>query len=347
MRQATYTGKGTVLVRPADPVPPAAGQVRIDVAYTGICGTDLHIFHGAMDGRVTPPTVLGHEMAGRIAEIGDGVTGWRAGEAVTVMPTVSCGDCPACSAGHAHVCHRLVFLGIDSDGAMQNSWTVPADLLVRLPESLRLDHAALVEPTAVAVHDVRRAELRPGEKAVVFGGGPIGVLIASVARRAGAQVLMFEPNAQRRAIAQRLGLTCADPHTGDVRALVEEWTDGVGAAVAFEVSGSAAGVTGAVDCLQVHGRLVVVAIHPVAREVDLHRVFWRELTVLGARLYWRQDFEQAARLLAAGCVPVGLISRIEPLTRAEVAFAALDSDSGSGVMKVLIDCRRSEGNEPA
>ncbi|MFF2040861.1 zinc-binding dehydrogenase [Kitasatospora sp. NPDC058170] len=356
MHQATYTGDRTVLVRPCAAVPPAAGQVRIDVAFTGICGTDLHILHGAMDARVSPPTVLGHEMSGRIAEVGAGVTGWQRGDPVTVMPTASCGDCPACGAGHTHLCHRLDFLGIDSAGAMQNSWTVPAELLVRLPEGLRLDRAALVEPTAVAVHDVRRCALAADEQAVVVGAGPVGVLIALVARRVGADVLVVEPDAHRRSTAEKLGLACIDPSVTDVVAAVESRTGGAGAAVAFEVSGAAAGAASAVACLRARGRLVLVAIHPTPREVDLHRFFQRELTLLGARLYHREDFEEAVRLLAAGEIPVdGLVSRIEPLARADAAFAALDSgaldsgalDSGAGVMKVLVDCRPTDGTESA
>ncbi|MFB7619581.1 zinc-binding dehydrogenase [Kitasatospora sp. NPDC056181] len=346
MHQATYTGDRTVLVRRCDPVPPAAGQVRIDVAYTGICGTDLHVLHGAMAARVRPPAVLGHEMSGRIAELGAGVTGWRVGEHVTVMPTVTCGRCPACAAGHTHLCHHLGFLGIDSEGAMQNSWTVPADLLVRLPDGLRLDHGALVEPTAVAVHDVRRSGLAAGERAAVVGGGPIGVLIALVARRAGADVLVVEPDAHRRSVAERLGLVCLDPSAADVVAEVGARTGGAGAEVVFEVSGAADGVTTAVGCLGVRGRLVLVAIHAVPRAVDLHRFFWRELTLVGARLYLREDFEEAARLLAAGDLPVdALVSRIEPLARADAALAALDS--GGGAMKVLIDCRPATGTEQA
>ncbi|MFF3599796.1 zinc-dependent alcohol dehydrogenase [Kitasatospora indigofera] len=341
VHQATYTGDRTVRVRRRAPVPPDAGQVRIDVAFTGICGTDLHILHGAMDARVRPPAVLGHEMSGRIAEVGAGVTGWQAGDPVTVMPTASCGGCPACEAGHPHLCHRLDFLGIDSAGALQNSWTVPAGLLVRLPDGLRLDHGALVEPTAVAVHDVRRSGLVAGERAVVVGAGPVGVLIALVARRLGADVLLVEPDAHRRAVAGALGLDCLDPSVTDVVAEVASWTGGAGAAVAFEVSGAAAGMTTAVNCLRVHGRLVLVGIHPVPREVDLHRFFWRELTLLGARLYRREDFEEAVRLLAAGDVPAdALVSRTEPLARADAAFAALDS--GAGVMKVLVDCRSTE-----
>lgn len=343
-QRVSYTAARTLAAEPAPPATPPPGHVAIDVAFTGICGTDLHIFHGDMDARVHPPGVIGHEMSGRIALLADDVTGWRAGEHVTVMPLASCGACPACRAGHGHICHRLVFLGIDSAGSMQNTWIVPADTLVRLPEELSLEHAALVEPTAVAVHDVGRADLREGEKALVVGGGPIGILIALVARRRGADVLLAEPDAYRRGVAEGLGLATVDPMAHKTAETVEQWTGGAGAAVAFEVSGAAAGVATAVDALATRGRLVLVAIHTTPREVNLHRFFWRELSLIGARLYERGDFEQAARLLADGAIPArDLISRIEPLDRAEQAFHALES--GAGVMKVLIDCRAGEGTQ--
>ncbi|WP_432093421.1 zinc-dependent alcohol dehydrogenase [Streptomyces sp. bgisy100] len=338
MHQATYTGGRTVRVQPVRPPALPPGHVRIEVAYTGICGTDLHVFHGAMDARVRPPAVLGHEMSGRVAELGADVDGWRPGDPVTVMPLGSCGDCPACRAGHHHVCHRMNFIGVDSDGSMQTSWSVPAELLVALPDGLRLDHAALLEPTAVAVHDVNRAGVRAGEKALVVGGGPVGLLIATVARRAGAEVRVSEPDAHRRAVAEELGLATIDPVHTDVATVVTEWTGGAGVPIAFEVSGAAPGVAAAVDCMAVRGRLVMVAIHPTPRAIDLHRFFWRELTLIGARLYRRTDFEAAVRLLGAGHIPAeALISRIEPLHRVQEAFSAVDS--GDGVMKVLIDCQ--------
>jgi len=340
-RRVAYTAARTLTVEPAPAAPPAPGHVAVQVAYTGICGTDLHIFHGDMDARVGPPAVIGHEMSGRVAECGEGVAGWRIGQHVTVMPLDWCGQCPACRGGHTHICHRLVFLGIDAAGSLQNTWTVPAHTLVALPDGLPLEHAALVEPTAVAVHDVRRADLQDGEKTLVVGAGPIGVLIALVARRSGADVLLAEPDAYRRGVAERLGLRTADPLMQNMAELVDQWTGGAGAAVAFEVSGAAAGVTTAVDALATRGRLVQVAIHTAPREVNLHRFFWRELTLLGARLYQRADFEEAARLLADGAIPAGeLISRVEPLDHAADAFHALES--GAGVMKVLVDCRAAE-----
>ncbi|WDZ82919.1 zinc-dependent alcohol dehydrogenase [Micromonospora cathayae] len=335
-RSAHYVGDRTFVVEDTEPVPPGPGQVRIDVAYTGICGTDLHIAHGAMDHRVRVPAVIGHEMSGRIAEVGPDVEGLRVGEPVTVMPLDWCGECPACRGGNAHICHRLTFVGIDSTGSMQRSWTVPAKIVVPLPEGLPLDHAALIEPTAVAVHDVRRSRLTAGEHAVVIGAGPVGLLIGKVAQTTGAAVTVLELDPHRRAVAAELGLPTVDPAAEDVAGYVQEWTAGAGAEVVFEVSGSAAGVRTATDLLAVRGRLVVVAIHPVPREVDLHRVFWRELELVGVRVYQHDDYVEAIRLVRDGLVPAGrLISRVVPLEDAASAFRALEA---GGDVKVLVDC---------
>jgi (R,R)-butanediol dehydrogenase / meso-butanediol dehydrogenase / diacetyl reductase len=335
---ARYIGGHAIDVAPAPLFVLGPGEVRIDVAYTGICGTDLHILHGDMDARVSMPAVLGHEMSGRIAETGPGVDTWKVGDPVTVMPLEWCGTCPACLAGHAHICQRLVFVGIDSPGAMQSSWTVPSGILVRLPDEVSLRDAALVEPTAVAVHDVRRGQLAKGERVLVVGGGPVGLLVAVVAREAGGEVLVLEVDAHRRSVITGLGFDVLDPTRDDVPTYVEGWTRGAGVPLAFEVSGSQPGLDTAVDALGVRGRLVVVAIHPQSRPVSLFRLFWRELTVIGARVYERVDYERAVDLVAAGVVPAdALISAVVSLAEAADAFVQLES--GGGVMKVLIDCR--------
>jgi (R,R)-butanediol dehydrogenase/meso-butanediol dehydrogenase/diacetyl reductase len=338
VRAARYVGERTLAVtedqQPRDPGP---GEVQLDVAFTGICGTDLHILHGAMDARVSLPAVLGHEMAGTVTALGSDVSGWTPGDRVTVMPLAWCGHCPACRAGNSHVCHNLNFLGIDSPGSMQSSWTVPERTLVALPAGLSLQAGALAEPTAVAVHDVRRAALREGERALVVGGGPIGMLIACVARAQGADVLVLELSEQRRAFAETLGLRAVDPLASELSALIDDWTDGAGADLAFEVSGAPAGLDTAIQSLAVRGRVVVVAIHSTPPAVNLFRVFWRELTLIGARVYERSDFEEAAQLLEQGAVPAAaMISAVEPLESAAAAFAELESGRA---MKVLIDCR--------
>ncbi|MBE1588826.1 2-desacetyl-2-hydroxyethyl bacteriochlorophyllide A dehydrogenase [Nonomuraea angiospora] len=290
-----------------------------------------------MDARVSTPAVLGHEMSGRVLRVGPDVEGWRPGDAVTVMPLRWDDSCPACRAGNRHICQHLDFIGIDSPGAMQQRWIVPAATLVRLPDSLPLDRAALVEPTAVAVHDVGRARVRDGERVVVVGGGPIGILIALVARATGAEVRVVELSGHRRILAQKLGLTAWNPAAEDVPELVRQWTGDAGADVAFEVSGAAGGVDTAVQVLGVRGRLCLVAIHPRPREVDLHRFFWRELTLIGARLYDRSDFEKAVTLVADATIPAEqLISKVVPLTQAPAAFEALEA--GGDVMKILVNC---------
>ncbi|MBM0231300.1 alcohol dehydrogenase catalytic domain-containing protein [Micromonospora sp. STR1_7] len=340
MRAVVYQGARHLRVEERDPEAPGPGQVRIEVAYTGICGTDLHIFHGDMDARVGASAIIGHEMSGRIAAVGEDANGWALGQAVTVMPTRPCGRCAACRRGLSHICHAMNFLGIDSPGAMQSSWTVPTELVLPLPPELPLDHAALIEPVAVAVHDVRRGNVTADDQVVVVGGGPVGVLIATVAQNRGARVLLVEPDPFRRDVAASIGVEAVDPGTTDVVALVDDRTDGAGADVAFEVSGSAAGVATAVDVLTTRGRLVMVAIHPQPREVNLHRFFWRELELLGARLYQRDDMVEAIGLVASGVIPARqLISRVEPVEAAAAAFTALE---GGGVMKVLLDLR--EGN---
>ncbi|WP_121060841.1 zinc-dependent alcohol dehydrogenase [Microbacterium telephonicum] len=335
MKTAAYAGDRTIQIADAEPTAPEAGQVQVAVAYTGLCGTDLHILHGNMDARVARPLVFGHEMSGTIAAVGDGVDGWTVGDAVTVMPLAWDGTCPACLAGNSHICQNLDFIGIDSPGSLQGLWNVPAETLVRLPAGIRLDHAALVEPVAVAVHDVRRSELQPGQKAVVIGGGPIGVLIATVARHFGGDVVVIELDPQRRAQVQELGFATLDPRAVDQVAWVEQWSGGAGADVVFEVSGAAVAVLGATALAKVRGTIVVVAIHPTPREVDLQRVFWRELRLLGARVYQRVDFETAVELVADGVVPAdALITRIVALADTQDAFADLEAGRA---MKILVD----------
>ncbi|RFA10804.1 Zn-dependent alcohol dehydrogenase [Subtercola boreus] len=343
MLTANYVGENTIDIREAEPAPPAPGEVQLRVAFAGICGTDLHILHGSMDARVSLPAIIGHEMSGTISALGDGVTGWSVGDAVTVMPLDWDGTCPACLAGNQHICQNLDFIGIDSPGALQASWNVKASVLVALPPTLRLDHAALVEPAAVAVHDVRRSALVAGEKAVVIGGGPIGVLIATVARRFGGEVVVIELDAARRRAVADLGFAVLDPAAVDQVEWVTEWTGGAGADVVFEVSGAASAVLGATSLAKVRGRLVVVAIHPTPRPIDLQRLFWRELTIIGARVYERADFETAVDLLDEGAIPADLlITRIVPLAETASAFADL---AEGRAMKILVDCQAGSSDD--
>ncbi|MFD2815809.1 hypothetical protein ACFSYD_17830 [Paracoccus aerius] len=157
-------------------------------------------------------------------------------------PLHPCGDCPACRAGNSHICHNLKFLGLDTDGAMQSRWIVPAFTLHRLPPDMALDVAAMVEPLAVAVHDVRRARLARGETALVIGGGPIGMLIAMVAQAEGARVLLSRDQREPHGDGRRPGLRGAEPAQPGCGAGRAGSHGGAGADVVFEVSGTQPGV---------------------------------------------------------------------------------------------------------
>jgi (R,R)-butanediol dehydrogenase/meso-butanediol dehydrogenase/diacetyl reductase len=341
MLAARYTPGQGIAVAEASAVAPGPGQVQIAVAFNGICGTDLHIVHGAMDERVGTGSVIGHEMSGTVVSGGEGTEAWAPGTPVTVMPLLWCDECATCLAGNRHICERLTFVGIDSPGALQQLWTVPQEILIELPRSLSLRAAALVEPVAVAHHDVERGRVQPGEHVVVVGGGPVGVLIAIVAAHRGAHVSVVELDAFRRGVIEELGIATIDPVNQDVVDVVNAATSGAGADVSFEVSGSQGGLTTSLAVLRPRGRLVAVGIHPQPREMDLKRVFWRELEILGARVYERSDYDGAIDLIATGVIPVdALISEVVPLAEAPAAFEALAR--GGTVMKVLVDCGQEE-----
>lgn len=338
-RAAFYERDEKIRLGAAATVPPGLGEVQVQVAYAGICGTDLHIYQGEMDQRVASSQIMGHEISGTVTAVGEGVEGITVGDRVTVMPLDPCGSCPACLAGHSHICHNLKFLGIDTPGGFQSHWTVPAHTIVHLPDDLSLKHAALVEPLAVACHDVRLGMVGPDSFVVVLGGGPIGTLIGLVAQREGARVLVSEINPFRVSLLNKLGLRAVDPGEVDLPELVEEQTGGVGADVVFEVTAHPSGAEMMTKLPRTRGQIVVVGIFGEPPEVDLFRFFWRELEMRGARVYERVDFEKAVNLAGSGSRSMPLddvISATFPLERLKEGLEQLKR--GGPTMKVLIEC---------
>lgn len=337
MKAVFYEGAGRFSVGECNPVSPEPGEVRLDVAYCGVCGTDVHIAHGSMDHRVRPPQVIGHEMSGTVAELGDGVEGFALGDAVVVRPLDARAATPA-DRGLRHIARGLKFLGIDTPGAFQASWTVPAFTLHPLPAGVDLRLAALVEPLAVACHDVRRGSLAAGETSVVIGGGPIGLLVGLVAQHRGARVVLSEPNEFRRELASRFGFDAVDPQDADLGEHVLAASGGEGADVVFEVSGSPAGAMMMTEVAALRGRVVVVAVFPEPQPVTLFDLFWKELTLIGARVYEEEDYEEAIRIVEARHLPLAdLVTSVEPLERLPGVIASLDR--APDAVKVLIDCQ--------
>lgn len=337
MKATIYEGNKTFSVIEREIEQPEKGEVRIKVAYSGVCGTDVHIYHGMMDKRVKMPLTIGHEMSGTIDAIGEGVSGYAIGDKVVVRPLDDRGVKPS-DKGFNHICENLKFIGIDSPGSMQQYWNVPSFTLHKLKAETDLKLAALVEPLSVAVHDVRMSGLQAGETAVVLGGGPIGLLVAMVAKEAGAQVIVSEVNEKRIAKAKELGLNAVNPTKLDLIEYVKEQTEGRRADVVFEVAGVQPALDVMTEVAGIRGRIVMVAIHGQKKEIDLFKFFWKELKLIGARVYEKEDYEKAITLVTANKLPfTQMITDVQPLTNIQKVFEGIDNNPDG--MKVLMDCQ--------
>ena len=338
MISTSYCGERRFEVNKTVKIPPGPGEVQIEVAYCGVCGTDLHIFHGMMDKRVPYPMTIGHEMSGIVVAIGENVNGVTMGDKVVVRPLDTRNERDS-DKGLSHICAGLKILGVDSPGAMQQYWNVPAFTIHRLPEDMDMQLAAMVEPLAVACHDVRLSRLSNGELAVVLGGGPIGLLVAMVARSKGAHVIVSEPNKVRGELIRSLGFDVIDPIEKDLLSHVKSKTEGRLADVVFEVAGVPSTVKDMTKIAGLRSRIVVVAIHGVDREVSLFDVFWKELEIQGARVYEKEDYDEAIALIDKGGLPLNrIITAVEPLSKIQEVFSAMDENPDG--MKVLLNCQK-------
>jgi (R,R)-butanediol dehydrogenase / meso-butanediol dehydrogenase / diacetyl reductase len=337
MRASFY--RGPLLFEPGTaPMPvPKAGETLLKIRRVGICGSDLHIFQGHLDHRVPKNNVIGHEVLAEVAQPAPG-SAFAEGDRVVVVPILSCGACRACRIGASYLCYKLKVFGVDAPGGMCEYWSVPTDRLLKVPSSLSDDDAGLIEPLAVATHDVERAGVKPGDAVVVFGGGPIGTLIALVCRHRGARVKVSEINPFRVEKLRSLGLEAIGPEQDPV-AVVSEWTGGDGADVVFEVSGSPEAIALVTTVVRVWGTVSIIAIHSGPVAVNLYPMFGRELTMHGSRLYTFAAWEEAIRLASAGAIPVGsLVSRLIPLEQLQQGME--EALGGGPVMKVLVDMAR-------
>ena len=289
-------------------------------AYVGLCGSDLHICRGEHP-RARPGLVIGHEVVGRLA---GGPGDLASGTAVFVNPLLACGTCPACVRGLSHVCEHLRLIGIDVNGGAAELLAAPAANLVPLPPSLELRHAALIEPLAVAVHALRRGELRPGERVHVLGAGPIGLLVASCAHLAGAApVTVSEPVASRAEGAAALGFRVVDDGTGQHTA-----------DVVFDCTGHPSVSPGVLGWAATGGTVVAVGIYPGVVGVNLQELSFRELKMTGTRVYTPDDVNAAIKLIADGAADFSrLVTDVLALHQGGEAIARLQAGRD---LKVLI-----------
>jgi (R,R)-butanediol dehydrogenase / meso-butanediol dehydrogenase / diacetyl reductase len=333
--QAVKVGEDRRLVAVDCPAPePGPGQALVEVAYCGICGSDLHF-------RDVPElfpagTVPGHEFSGRIVAVGDGVDGWSAGERVCVLPFGQCGECATCRAGNEQVCPHAVSdgvgLGTGRPGAYAGLVVVDERMLFSLPDSVDDRAGTLVEPLAVAIRAVDLAEVTADETVLVLGAGPIGLLTALVlAHRGVERAAVCSRNPARSERAAALGLSTIS---------IEEVPDSSPACV-FECAGTPAATQLGVQALRPLGRLLLVGLALAPLDLAAPPIVLKELSIRGVIAYQRAQFQAAIDMLAAGAIPVDeLITEVVPLAEAEEAFRSLTA-RGTDKLKILIDPRIS------
>jgi (R,R)-butanediol dehydrogenase/meso-butanediol dehydrogenase/diacetyl reductase len=314
---------------------PAVGEALVDVRSCGICGSDLHMLGMPAD-LIPAGHVLGHELAGVIAALGPGVTGWSPGDRVVVFPMVACGWCYACRAGHPNLCDNGIDHGpgIGRQGGYAESAAVPAGMLRRLPAAVSDADGALAEPLAVALRAIRAAAAAAGEPVCVLGAGPIGVLaVAGLLARGFRRIAVVEPAPGRRAAVERLGVRAAGPDEAVTE--VPELLGGL-PTVAIDSTGHPSGTPLELRLLAPAGRLTVVGLPGDPASVDLALLAVKEITIRGSLVYDERDFTEALGHLAAGRVPCDrIITTIAPLESAPALMAELRGGT-TGQVKVLL-----------
>lgn len=322
---------------------PAAGEVLLRIRACGICGSDIHGWDGS-SGRRRPPLIMGHEASGEIVALGPGVPDWRTGERVTFDSTISCGECAYCRQGHVNLCDNRRVVGVApadyrQHGAFAEYLALPARGLVRLPDELSFEQAAMVEPVSIAVHAVQRVKIRPDDTAVVVGAGMIGLLVIQALRWAGAQrVIAVDLVDSRLALARELGATHAlRSDAVDVAAEVARLTAGRGADVAFEVVGITATVNLALQVLRRGGSAVLVGnLAPTTKDFPLQAVVTRELSVFGT-CGSAGEYPLCLDLIARGVIRVEpMIEAVAPLAEGAAWFDRLSAPDGGKYMKVIL-----------
>ncbi|GAB2043948.1 alcohol dehydrogenase catalytic domain-containing protein [Agathobaculum sp. TL06] len=314
------------------------GEALIKVKYCGVCGTDLHVFKGE-HATAKYPLVAGHEFVGELVELNGVSLNCKVGDQVVAHPLFSCRSCEACAQGNDNVCKDLQFLGAHTDGGFAQYVKVPIYKIYPI-NGIDPKLAALTEPLAVAVHDVRRSGLKVSQTALVIGGGPIGLLIALVARLAGARTIVIaEISEYRRNMAADMGFTVLDPLADDYGDKLYELTDGLGFDVVYEVSGSAAGAIAMSEYAKSRAAVVVVGMAAKPHPVNLAQVFMKELDMYGVRSHTQYDFIGAIDTLKSGALDKELkklVSHTYPLEDIGEAFDMMFA--GDQFFKVLIQC---------
>lgn len=303
MRACVFSAPGEVAVVDK-PMPEAGpGEIVLRVGAAGLCHSDVRVFKGEKYAK--PGVIPGHEMSGVIAQVGSGVTGWSEGDRVSVCPIIACGSCHFCRVGKRNRCVKRITLGYDEDGALGEYVLLPEPIvrlghIFRLPDSVPLDLASLLEPASCVFNSMELLDVGPGTNLLLVGAGPMGLMHLVIARALGANVIASEPDEERRAGARALGATAViDPLSQDVPKAVKELTDGEGADAAAVTTGAVPAVAPALHSVRKQGIINLFGGFPPNSSIDLdpNLIHYNEIVLTGSQNATIAQYELCLKLL--------------------------------------------------
>jgi len=321
----------------AAPAPEAArGEVLVRVLRAGICGSDLHIYHGS-NPFARYPRVIGHEFAGEVIAVGPGVHSVVAGERVVVDPVVSCGHCYPCRIGRPNVCAHLEVIGVHRDGGFRHIVNVPEANLVKLSTDLPFGIAALAEPFSIAANILSRTGCSAEDTLLLYGAGTVGVTVTQVAKLSGARVIVADPDPGRLARALEFGADkVLQSGTDDVSAAVAAETDGLGPTVVIDCAGVPALLEEACRVAAPAGRIGIMGFSPAPCNISQQEIVKKELTLYGSRLNRRLLSEVVQWLESGRLQAEAMITHVFPARDAVSAFALYENEPGKTI-KIQLD----------
>ena len=321
------------------PIPvPGKDEALIKVIRAGVCGSDITVYKGKHM-TATVPTVLSHEILGRIESLPEGYDGpFTVGLRVLMNPIISCGKCAACRRGLPHVCENLKLLGIHVDGGFAEYTKVGVDKLVAIDDDFPDEVAILGEPFAVGAHVMVNSDIQPGDKIFISGGATVGLYIAIFAKAAGAErVIISEINEPRRQFVESMGIETINPENTDAMDLMREVTDG-GFDIVYDTSGAPSCILQMPDLCRCGGKLLSLGLSGDAYPFIIGKVSFKEIRLIGNRLYSQQDFEAGVRFLEDNWKALHLDRMVtDRLGLTEINRAIEMMLHGENICKIIID----------
>ncbi len=332
------TEPGRIKIGEAVAPTPGPGEILLRIKKIGVCGTDLHVWHGQHP--FTPyPVVQGHEFSAVVEAVGTGVSVVKPGMKATAAPQEVCGVCNQCKRGDYHICDELKVRGFQAPGCAQDLFITTEERIVALPDSLTFEQGALVEPAAVAAHATNRVPSLEGKIVAVLGAGTIGNLVAQAARCRGAKkVLITDLSDFRLQKALEVGIdACCNVATENFADKVKEVFGDEGFDVAFEAVGAEAALDDAVQHIRKGGDIVVLGVFGGRPRIDMSVVGDRELCLIGTLMYQQNDYHQAVKWISDGVVMTEpLVTKHFPFEEYEAAYHYIE-EHGDRTLKVVID----------